>query len=264
MSTIRNFADELLMKRDFRAALQAYLNLIQKNPSDGKAYAGVAQSCFGLKDFNAAATASQKAIELDESLAAPHLILAAIHLHRQDFNKALTEARRAYELSPESEEAANLYGVLLMSRGELDESILVLRQTLELHPKSGMTHRNLAVAYREKRDFKKYVEEVKLMFKHEPSVFSAYQLVVSYQQRYALFLSVIMLTALSVALLVRLRALLIVPTILVVQGLFADLEFIREGRWRGKGKWKILLFSLITDIAFAVLTYASYVTLIPK
>lgn len=257
-------ADKHLMKKDFRAALQNYLEIIQDDPNNGIAHQGVAQCYFALKDHINAASASKKAIELDRSLAIPYTILAKIHIRQQDLDKAFAEASRAYELSPDLEEVANLYGALLLSNGRLEESILVLRQVLELHPESVMTHRNLAVTYREKRDFKKNVDEMRLVFRYEPTLSSVYWLLVAYQQRYFFWITLMVILSLAGALLIKSRLFLVIPAIMALQGLFWDLEFIKHGRWRRKDGWKTLLFSFVTDCALAVGVYVIYIMVSPK
>jgi tetratricopeptide (TPR) repeat protein len=256
--------DKLRTKKDFQMALQAYLELIRADANNGNAYQWVAQCYYELEEYDAAVVACNKAVDLDQTLAIPHVILASIHLRMRDFEFALAEALKAYELSPELEVVSNCYGALLLGNGKLDQSISVLKKTLENHPKSLQAHRNLAVAYMEKRDYKRCVEERKQVFKYELSLSSVIQLLIAYEQRFALWLTLLVVAAILGAIFFKLRVLLIVPGILVIQGLLSDLEFLRKGRWKRKEKWKTLLFSSVTDFILAVITWLAYFSLRPK
>ena len=261
MSKNRDIADNLLKQKKYQSALQIYLDILHQYPSDGKVYQGIAQCYYGLNKYPDAFSASNEALKLDPNLAIPHLILAYTYHNQGQFNKALAEAQKAYDLSPELDDVSNCYGALLLGSGKLDASISVLKHTLEIHPESVLAHQNLAVAYREKRESKKYVEEMRLAFKYRRTLLSAVQLLIAYQQRYAFFLALLILAALFGALLTKSRILLVIPVIMVVQGLLADLKFIIDSRWRRNGKWKAVLFSLITDCSLGVVTYAVYLTL---
>jgi tetratricopeptide (TPR) repeat protein len=264
MNTNQNIADDLLGQKDYQKALQIYLEILRQHPNDGRAYQGIAQCYYKLKKYDDAFSAANQAIRTDPNLAISHVVLAYIYHHRGDFEKALAEAQVAYNLSPQLDEIGNCYGALLLGSGKLDESIAVLTRAIEAHPQSVLAHQNLGLAYREKRDHKRFVEEMRLVFKYRPTFISAKDLLIAYQHRYAVFLSLIVPAALFGALVIKSRILLIIPALIVIQGLLADLQFVIERRWRRKGRWRVLLFSLVTDCALGAITYAIYLTLNPK
>lgn len=263
MNAKQDAADKYRIEKKYRTALQLYLELIREGPANGLAYQGAAQCYWELKNHDAAVSACGKAIELNQNLAIPHIILAKNHARHRDFDKALAEALKAYEKSPELEEVVNLYGVLLLNNGNVDKSIWVLRQASGLHPESASLHQNLAVAYRQKRDFKNSVEEMRLKLKYHPSPSSVYWLLVAYQQQYFFWITLLVMLSLASALLFKSRVFLVIPAIMAIQGLFWDLEFVRDGRWRKKSNLKTLAISFLTDCALAIAVYAIYVTVSP-
>lgn len=264
MNKNQDLAHQLLERKDYEKALQVYLDLMRANPNDGKIYQWIAKCYYELKKYEEAFSASREAIKLDQNLSNPHLILTYIYHIRRDLQNAVAEARKAYDLSPELEEAGICYGALLLGTGRLEESITVLKDTLVAHPNSILARQNLAVAYREKRDYKKYAEEMRLVYKHSPNLCTMMKLLFAYHQQYIFLVSVIVVGTLMGALVIRSRILLVIPTISVIQGLLADIEFVISRRWQRKGGIRILSFSLITDSALGLATYAVYVALSSK
>src|ERR1700690_3009158 len=100
MDIKKNFANDMLHKRDFRSALRSYLDMLEIDPNDSLAYQGIAQCYYELKDYENAAAACRKAIEADRTLALPYTTLSAIYLRQKNFEAAFTEATKAYAISP--------------------------------------------------------------------------------------------------------------------------------------------------------------------
>ncbi len=264
MNANQDAANRLREQKDYQQALQIYLDLLRQYPDNGEIYQWIAKCYYELKNYDEAFSASKEAIRLDRNLSLPHLILAYISVHQGNLEDAALEAQDAYNLSPEVDEVSNCYGALLLSTGKLDESIAVLRHTLELHPNSILAHQNLATAYRKKKDYKRYTEAMRLVYKHNPNLLNAIKLLVAYQQRYAFLLSLIVFSALIGAWLFRSRILLAIPVFMVIYGLLGDLTFIIRGSWKRKGNLRVLLSSLIADCMLGVFTYLVYVALNSK
>jgi hypothetical protein len=135
---------------------------------------------------------------------------------------------------------------------------------LELHPNSVLAQQNLAIAYRMKKDYKKYIDAMMLVYRHNPNLLNAVKLLVAYQQRYAFFLSLAVFSALIGAWLFQLKILLIIPVFMVVYRLLVDLTYAINSSWKQKGNLRMLLSSLIPDCILGVITYVIYVALSSK
>lgn len=88
MKINQDIANNLLEQKKYREATQAFLDILQQDPSSGQAYQGMAQCYYRLKNYEAASSSSMKAIELDQTLVIPHVILAYIYYYcDNDLNK---------------------------------------------------------------------------------------------------------------------------------------------------------------------------------
>lgn len=255
MKSNQDFANNLLEQKRFKEALHSYLEILQHEPNNGEAYQGIAQCYYHLRMYSDALAASNKAIEFDSTFAIPHLILGYIYADRGDIKKALTESKKAYDLAPEMEDVGNCYGALLLSNGRVEESISVLSYILKKHPASLLARHNLAVAYSKIRDYKSYAKQMELIFKSKPTLSNAMQLLVAYQQQYAIFLTIFILGSLLAAYIIRSKMLLILPAAFVVRSLLFDFKYIIEVQSKQNVEWKKFFLIFIFDCAVGVFIY---------
>lgn len=258
MQATRDVADDFIKKRDYRAALQIYLDILQRDPNDRKTHQGLAQCWYRLKKYDNAVSACTRAIELDPSLAIPHVILAYIHYyHEKDLDKAVAEALKAYELSPELEEVLVCYGALLGAKGRIEEGISILHRALEANPTSIATHYNLAVLYEQKRHNKESLEEWKAVFKYKPTLRHGLMLLIAYERRYSVLFAIVITAALFGSMFVKSKILLLLPCTMVIQIWLNAFQLIKRGRWKNA------LFDLVSSTLLALIIYAFYVALTP-
>jgi tetratricopeptide (TPR) repeat protein len=141
-----------------------------------------------------------------------HDVMNSDNYQNKNSKKALAEALEAYNLSPIMEETINCYGSLLAACGSINEGKSVLMQGLESNPESVPLHYNLGVAYNREHDQKKSLEEFKKVYKFKPTLRHAIQLLLLYQQRYAVLYTLIVITTLFGSLIFRVRILLLNAT----------------------------------------------------
>jgi TolB-like protein/DNA-binding winged helix-turn-helix (wHTH) protein len=124
-------------------ALIYFQQAINKDPSYGAAYSGLADCNSGLawhgfkspaEALPKANAAALRAIEIDPRSAEAHASLGLVLTHRWDWAGAEAEFRHALRLDPRYANAHHWYGDYLSIMGRHDEALLEARQALELDP----------------------------------------------------------------------------------------------------------------------------------
>jgi tetratricopeptide (TPR) repeat protein len=256
MTPMPDTADNFYKEGNYRAALRIYLDIVQQESRNAKLYQGLAQCYYQLKNYESAKSAAEKALELDSRLSIPHTVLAYIYYYQNNnLKKALTESLEAYDLSPNMEETINCHGSLLAASGRLAEGKAVLMQGLEIYPRSIPLHYNMAAAYNKERNYKKSSEEIKTVFKYKPTLRHGIQLLIVYEQRYALLITLIVLTALFGSLFVQAKILLLIPLVIAIQGWILTYNVVKESNWKdalvyivGNGLLTVLIYWFYTSI----------------
>jgi len=238
MKTIRVTADDFFEKENYQAALQVYLDILRQEPDDGKSHQRCAQCYYRLKSYDSAISECLRAIELDQTLAIPHVTLAYIYFDQRKYDHGFSEAETAYNLSPDVLEVINCYGALLAVKGRFKEGVLVLQRALEIDATFVGAHYNLALAYEKIGNYKKSLEEMKTVFKYKPSLRHGWQLFVMYEKRYAVVFTIAIMTALLCTIFLRIRILLLLPSIFALQLWVSGYQLVR----RGKKKMLLLLY----------------------
>jgi TolB-like protein/Tfp pilus assembly protein PilF len=132
---------ELLKK-----ANEYFQQTIEKDPSYGLAYAGLAQS-YGLFPYYGVQSpsescpkteaAAKRALAIDESLAEVHVALMWSKMSCDwDWPGSEREFRRALEINPNDATAKNWHGIYLWAMGRLEEAVTESKQALEADPLS--------------------------------------------------------------------------------------------------------------------------------
>jgi len=225
-------AERLFEAQDFKAALEAFKRIVDENSNDAIVYQRIAQCNDRLGNYDDAMKAANKALEIDPALSTPHIILAFVY-HRKNLNdESLAEALAAYKLSPESVDSLHCYGTILMAQGKLEEGIRLLEKARTLEPDRLSVRNNLAIAYIWARDYNKYWEEAKFLFKHSPSIRYGVKLLDAFQRKYALALTISSILAIFCALLFKMRLLLLCPAIPVMKGLLNSHRLFKQHKLR--------------------------------
>jgi TolB-like protein/Tfp pilus assembly protein PilF len=129
-----------------KKANEYFQQAIDKDPSYGLAYAGLAEN-YALYNFYEvlppreacpkAKAAARKALEIDETLAEAHAALGWTHLTCDwDWEGSEREFKRALEIDPNYATARQWYGEYLATMGRLEDSIAERRRGLKVEPLS--------------------------------------------------------------------------------------------------------------------------------
>jgi TolB-like protein/Tfp pilus assembly protein PilF len=129
-----------------RKANDYFRQAIEKDPSYGLAYGGLAQS-YALFSFYSvqapaescpqAKAAARKTIEIDSNLSEPYAALGWVKMSCDwDWTGSAAELQRALDLNPNDATARGFFGGYLKSVGRLEESVASVRRGLETDPLS--------------------------------------------------------------------------------------------------------------------------------
>jgi len=141
-------------------ARAAALTAIKLDDSLGEAHATLALVRYGY-EFNPAEAEKgfKRALELTPGSAPAHL-WNGMHLTAMGrADEALAEAERARQLDPASPALNSYIGVLLYFSHRYDEIIQRMRPIIEAHPEYHEPHWWMAMAYEQKGDWAKAIEE---------------------------------------------------------------------------------------------------------
>lgn len=139
-----------------RKASGYFQQAIEKDPSYGLAYSGLADCNSGLSwhgfvspsvALSKAKAAALKAIEIDPESGEAHASLALVLTHQAEWVGAETEFKRALELNPTYANAHHWYGDYLSAMGRHDEAIAEAKRAFELDPLAPIINTWLALRY---------------------------------------------------------------------------------------------------------------------
>src|SRR5881296_915854 len=143
-------------EEDLRTALSFFQRAVEKDPTFGRAWTGIAKAWYFLADvyvkpldaYPASKEAALKAIALDEKDAEAHCYLSeSKRVLDWDLAGADAELKRALQLEPNSAPAHFFLALLPLFRGELKEGLRLVLEAKELDPVSPITSYVATAAY---------------------------------------------------------------------------------------------------------------------
>jgi TolB-like protein/Tfp pilus assembly protein PilF len=143
-------------REDLYRALEFFAQSIEKDPSYGPAFAGMADTYLVLLDYRyvvpkealaMATAAAVNALRIDELLPDSHTSLAHAKLHALDWKGSEREFHRAIQLGPGYAIAHFYYANFLGALGRFAEGIAEAREAVRLDPVSMAAETNLAMLY---------------------------------------------------------------------------------------------------------------------
>jgi TolB-like protein/Flp pilus assembly protein TadD len=158
---------------------------IDKNPSYGAAYSGLADCNSGLawhgfrspaETLPKAHDAALKAIEIDPQSAEAHASLGLALSHKWDWQAAEAEFKRALQLDPHYANAHHWYGDYLSIKGRHDEALLEAKQALELDPLNLMIGTWVGLRYYLARKYDRAIEQERNVLELDPNFAAAHLL----------------------------------------------------------------------------------------
>ena len=163
----------------FNKGIEYFQQAIEKDPSYGPAYSGLADCYSSLagqpgappkENFPKAKEAALKALEIDDTLGEAHSSLAFIKAtYDWDWSGAEKEFQRAIQLNPGYAIAHDRYGVTLYRMGRVKEATAEIKQALELDPLSLPFNRDLGDAFYFARQYDQAIEQLRKTQELDPN-----------------------------------------------------------------------------------------------
>jgi len=147
------YYQEQRTEEGLKKGLDYFRQAIAKDPANGLAYSGLADSHTYLVNHGylppreagpQAKAMAEKALEVDSTLAEAHTSLAYIRMvYEWDFPGADVEFRRSIDLNPGYAKAHSLYACYFTAQRRFDEALAEIRRAVELDPLSTYDNANL-------------------------------------------------------------------------------------------------------------------------
>jgi tetratricopeptide (TPR) repeat protein len=180
-------AQKALDDNKYEEALDLYNKLIIETPTDTLALHGAAKCLYRLNRLHDAIEVCQKALVINLNLPLIHVILADAYDALQDLGRSREEASAAFALDPNSAEVLGCYGTRMLKDNRLDDGISILEKATVLDDNLYFIHRNLVVAYSQKKDKKRVIKELKKLYRLRPSLRLSFEIIFAYMDKMKLF-----------------------------------------------------------------------------
>jgi TolB-like protein/DNA-binding winged helix-turn-helix (wHTH) protein/Flp pilus assembly protein TadD len=174
----------------FQHAVQCFEQAIAKNPKDGRAYAGLADTYALMGSYYLvpqtevmpkARTAALKALQIDDGLAEAHTSLALIaEMYDWDWQTAEKEYRRAIQLNANYATAHHWYAEFLAYEGRFDEALAESERARHLDPLSLIITTDRGAILYFARQYDRAIEQFRAVLDMEPNFSRAHLVVVAY------------------------------------------------------------------------------------
>ena len=167
-------------EEDLRRALSFFQRAVEKDPTFGRAWTGIAKVWYFLADvyvkpldaYPASKEAALKAIALDEKNAEAHCYLSeAKRVLDWDLAGADAELKRALELDPNSAPAHFFSALLPLFRGELKEGLRLVLEAEKLDPVSPIISYVATAAYLANDQIDEAISEGQRTLQLDPNYF---------------------------------------------------------------------------------------------
>jgi tetratricopeptide (TPR) repeat protein len=125
---------DLLTRKDFRRAEEAFSAAIKSDPSSAEAYRLRGEARFSQSDYRAAAQDYSRAIEINPRLTSALGARAVANYFLKDYPGSVKDATRAIELAPGDVDLYWTRGTALLEMGDFAGSAADLDQIIRLQP----------------------------------------------------------------------------------------------------------------------------------
>ena len=145
------FADALLKDERYDAAIPAYAEYVRRQPNDARAHSGLGIALVGRERFNEAVPEFARAVDLEPGDARNHYNLGNVLASTGRFEEAVSCYQRGLALAPNDVSLHNALALVFAARGQSDDALVQFRQSLALDPSNAQTRRDIAVAFPHQR-----------------------------------------------------------------------------------------------------------------
>jgi tetratricopeptide (TPR) repeat protein len=140
-------AEALLKDERYDDAIRAYGEYVRRQPNDASAHSGLGIALVGRERFAEAVPEFARAVELQPNDARNHYNLGNVLASTGRLEEAVSCYRRGLALAPNDVSLHNALGLVFAARGQSDEARAQFRQSLDLDPSNEQTQRDFAVAF---------------------------------------------------------------------------------------------------------------------
>lgn len=157
-------------KSKYQESARLYHELVQVEPQNVRARAGLALSMAAIKDYEQAQRAASQALELDKNSDYAHLALAIIAHAQGEKEKFVDEAERAFYVKPFVFDVACKYAQLLAEEKDILPAIPVFQKMIESDAAKECRNYLYGLAYYQLRRPKLAIKHSLIALKTDPSV----------------------------------------------------------------------------------------------
>jgi len=140
-------ADALLKDERYDDAIRAYADYVRRQPNEARAHSGLGIALVGRERFSEALPEFARAVELQPDDARNQYNLGNVLASTGRLEEAVSCYERGLALAPNDVALHNALGLVFAARGQSDEALSQFRQSLALDPVNEQTRRDFAVAF---------------------------------------------------------------------------------------------------------------------
>lgn len=139
-------------------ALQAFQEVLQRDPGHARAYQGVGRAHFQMNHLDQAEAAFTKALTLDNTLWQSNVFLGIIYDYKKDFTRAIWEYRTAIEAKPDKGMLYNNLGVAYAMSRRYKDAVGAYREAVAKGYTASRVYNNLGAALGKLRAYDRALE----------------------------------------------------------------------------------------------------------
>ncbi len=145
-------ARQFLKEQDYDGAIDTYQRILNINPAEKKAHAGIAAAYFQLKQYPAAIQHFEELTRLSPADAAPFINIGAIYNRQGEHKQALSVLRKAIQKDKKSADAYYNMGIAHKGLNQLSMAVTAYKQAIVFDPELVDAHFNLGNIYLEMKN----------------------------------------------------------------------------------------------------------------
>lgn len=161
-----NWACILIAQGKYDEAEEELKKAVQLQSELAEAFVQLGGLAMRKGDLNLCLSYNQQAAKVRHRFAVPHGNIGFVHLQKGNVQEAIKSLRRAVSFDPKFVQAIATLGSAYFMEGDPDGCIEQSKKALDLQPTFGPAYNNLCLAYLEKKEYGKAVENCDLAQKY--------------------------------------------------------------------------------------------------
>lgn len=141
------FANNAVGAKEYEAAEDTYLKILEQQPNHHKAILGIANLYFFQKKYKESAQYYEKAIELNPNLVKAHYNLGTLRFYAKKYDSAVRHLTYALKLYPKILGAYLILAQIYQNAGKTSDSVKLLTKAAHLSPRNPIIYQKLAMLH---------------------------------------------------------------------------------------------------------------------